>query len=283
MKQIQNISECFLYRKTCTGSVGLVPTMGALHKGHFALIQKSLNVCNKTIVSIFVNPKQFGKNEDLESYPKTIEQDLEKLKLLGVDCVFIPSELEMYSDNHSLYVTETRLSKWLEGKSRPRVFSGVTTVVSKLFNLFQPTHAFFGQKDAQQLFIIKKLIADLNYNIKCVSVQTVRNDNGLALSSRNKYLSKKDQQSAASIYSGLLKIKGSLELGENNVKNLLKIFTTHIHQSNKLKIDYLAFSNLQTLDDVGPVINESVLISTAIYINSVRLIDNIIYTVEYPN
>ena len=283
MKQIQNISECFFYRKNCSGSVGLVPTMGALHKGHFALIQKSLDVCNNTIVSIFVNPKQFGKNEDFDSYPKTIEQDLEQLRLLGVDCVFIPSASEMYSNNHSLYVTEVLLSKWLEGKSRPHFFSGVATVVVKLFNLFHPTHAFFGQKDAQQLFIIKKLICDLNYNIECVSVKTIRNDSGLALSSRNKYLSKTDQQNAAAIYLGLLKVKEALDLKENNVKNLLKIFTAHINQTKKLKIDYLAFSSLKTLNDVGPIIKESVLISTAVYINSVRLIDNIIYTLESPN
>ena len=283
MEQIQNISECFLYRKNCTGSVGFVPTMGALHKGHLALIQKSLSACNNTIVSIFVNPKQFGKNEDLESYPKTIEKDVEKLRLLGVDCVFIPSALEMYSENHSLYIKETLLSKGLEEKSRPGFFSGVLTVVVKLFNLFQPTHVFFGQKDAQQLFVVKKLISDLNYNIKCVSVPTVRNSYGLALSSRNQHLSKKDQQNAANIYSGLLKVKGALELGENNVKNLLKIFKKHINQGKNLKIDYLAFSNLQTLDDVGPIVNESVLISTAVYINSVRLIDNIVYTIECPD
>ena len=280
MEQIQNISECFLYRKKCTGSVGLVPTMGALHKGHLALIQKSLDACNNTVVSIFINPKQFGKNEDFASYPKTIEKDLEKLKLLGVDCVFIPSTLEMYSNKHSLYVEETLLSKWLEGKSRPQFFSGVTTIVAKLFNLFQPTHTFFGQKDAQQLFIIKKLISDLNYNIKCVSVETVRSDSGLALSSRNKYLSKKDQQNAANIYSGLLKVKNALDSGENNVKNLLNVFTAHINQTKNLKIDYLAFSSLETLNDVGPIIKESVLISTAVYVNSVRLIDNIIYTLE---
>ena len=276
MKQIKNVSQCFLYRKNCSGSVGLVPTMGALHKGHVSLIKKSLTACDTTIVTIFINPKQFNKNEDFDDYPLSINKDLKLLKSLNVDCVFLPDIAQMYSSNHSFDVIENKLSGWLEGLSRPNFFNGVSTIVAKLFNLFQPTHAFFGQKDAQQLLIIKKMIQDMNYNIECVAMPTIRDKNGLALSSRNQHLSSEEIKIAANIYKGLLLIQNKLVLGNRHVPSLSSIFIEYINNFSEIKLDYLSFSNLKTLEDVQAINKEGVLISVAVHLRSVRLIDNII-------
>ncbi|SVD90755.1 uncharacterized protein METZ01_LOCUS443609, partial [marine metagenome] len=165
--------ECFKYRKKLQGSLGLVPTMGALHEGHLSLVKKSQGLCANTIVSIFINPNQFGPDEDLKQYPSSVNQDLDTLKSLGVGCVFLPETKSVYKTNHSIYVFENCLARVLEGASRPDFFQGVLTVVVKLFNLFKPTHTFFGQKDAQQLLIIQKLIQDMNYNIQLIKMPTV--------------------------------------------------------------------------------------------------------------
>jgi len=279
MKQVNNVSECFLYRKNCSGSVGLVPTMGALHDGHLSLIKKSLITCDTTIVTIFVNPKQFGKNEDFDDYPSNIKKDLKILSSLNVGCVFVPNISQMYSSNHSFDLIENQLSKLLEGLSRPNFFNGVSTIVAKLLNLFQPTHVFFGEKDAQQLLIIKKMLQDMNYNIQCVSMPTIRDKNGLALSSRNQYLSAKEIKIAANVYRGLLLIQNRLNSGSRHVPNLSSVFINYIGAFSEIKLDYLSFSNLETLEDVQTINNQDVLISVAVYIRSVRLIDNIIYAV----
>ena len=187
----KTIQEFLSWRATKkSGSIGFVPTMGALHPGHLSLIKNSKQLCQKTVVSIFINKLQFAPEEDFDNYPRTIDDDLKNLALLEVDVVLMPSSKEMYLRNFSFSVYESIISQKLEGLSRPGFFIGVTTVVSKLFNIVQPSHSFFGMKDIQQLVIIKNLVKDLNYNIQIIGCETVREKNGLAMSSRNQYLSK---------------------------------------------------------------------------------------------
>ena len=271
----RTIQECVSFRKQLNNSVGLVPTMGSLHEGHIALIKHSLKQCDATIVSIFLNPKQFSANEDLDSYPADDAQDLKILKQLNVDCIFMPKQSEIYLEDNSIDVVENKLSKLLEGNSRPRFFRGVLTIVSKLFNICSPTDAFFGKKDAQQLIIIKKLIKDLNYNIKCHETPIVRSENGLALSSRNEYFNKSQKEIASNIYKSLCLVKASIDSGEYDVVALKKIFSISIQRIPELKIDYFSIADIYTLEEVADKISSSVLISTAILLDGVRLIDNI--------
>ena len=187
MKKISTIKELQEWRKGIKGSIGFIPTMGALHNGHLSLVKYSNKLCDNTIVSIYVNPAQFSPDEDFNTYPQSIQSDIDKLSKYLVGCIFLPNNLEMYPQGFNTYVNEIGLSKFLEGKSRPTFFKGVTTVVAKLFNIISPTHAFFGKKDAQQLLIIKKMIVDLAYDIKIIECPIIREENGLAMSSRNEY------------------------------------------------------------------------------------------------
>ena len=276
---IKTVDECFSYRNKCNGSIGFVPTMGALHAGHRELIKQSLKTCDITIVSIFINPKQFGTNEDLENYPKNLKDDLDLLSNLKVDCVFTPQQTEMYSENHSINLSEHQLSKVLEGNSRPQFFNGVITVVAKLFNICNPTDVFFGEKDAQQLIIIRKLIKDMNYNIVCHAIPTVRSKNGLALSSRNQHLNDDEHNVASNIYKSLCVIKRQLDGGEKQVNILKSSFRVLIEQCNDLEIDYFSIADFETLEEIQDKINKTILISTAVFIKNIRLIDNIKYTI----
>jgi len=214
MKIIKTVDDFLNWRKTQTSRMGFIPTLGALHKGHLSLVQSSKAKCDLTVVSIFLNPTQFAPNEDLNSYPNTLEQDKLHLKNLKVDILFLPTVEEMYQSAGDVNIPTTSLFTKLEGESRPHFFHGVTTIVAKLFNVIQPTHVFFGEKDAQQLYIIHQMINDMNYDIKLIPCPTIRDDNGLALSSRNQYLSKEDQLQASIIYVGLMHIKDALERGQ---------------------------------------------------------------------
>ena len=275
----RTIQECVSFRYKINKRVGLVPTMGALHKGHIALIKQSLKICDITIVSIFLNPKQFGANEDLDSYPIDDLRDLKILNKLNIDCVFMPLKSEIYESDHSIDIVENKLSKLLEGGSRPNFFSGVITIVSKLFNICNPSDVFFGEKDAQQLIIIKKLIKDLNYNIICHAIPTVRSENGLALSSRNEYFNESQKEIASNIYKSLCLIKAKIDGGEYNVNVLKKIFSKSIDNIPELQIDYFSIADIHTLEEVSKTISSTVLISTAILLDGVRLIDNIEYVI----
>ena len=275
----RTIEECVSFRKKLNNNVGLVPTMGSLHEGHIALIKHSLKICDITIVSIFLNPKQFSANEDLDSYPTDDSRDLKILKKLNIDCIFMPKQSEIYLEDHSIDVVENKLSKLLEGNSRPHFFRGVLTVVSKLFNICNPTDVFFGKKDAQQLIIIKKLIKDLNYNIKCHEIPIVRSEKGLALSSRNKYLNESQKEIASNIYKSLYLVKTHIDNGQDDVGVLKKIFITSIQSVPELKIDYFSIADIRTLEEVVDTISSTVLISTAIFLDGVRLIDNIEYII----
>ena len=214
MQVLSSIAECKRWRASQRGSLGLVPTMGALHGGHLSLVGLSKERCNHTVVSIFVNPAQFAPHEAFDLYPKTATQDLNYLKEKKVDAVFMPSVDEMYQTSKRDYFFKTDLAYKLEGKSRPSFFKGVTAVVHRLFSIVKPTHTVFGQKDAQQLLIIKKMIKKNQYGITLIEAPIIRAAEGLALSSRNSYLTDQDQNTANNIYVGLQKMKDALEGGE---------------------------------------------------------------------
>tara|TARA_Y100001970_G_scaffold273222_1_gene371094 strand:+ start:1321 stop:2160 length:840 start_codon:yes stop_codon:yes gene_type:complete len=275
----RTIEECVSFRKKLNNSVGLVPTMGSLHSGHIALIKSSLKKCDITIVSIFLNPKQFSANEDLDSYPADDTRDIKILKQLNIDCLFMPRQSQIYLEDNSIDVVENKLSKLLEGNSRPHFFKGVLTIVSKLFNICSPTDVFFGKKDAQQLILVKKLIKDLNYNIKCHEIPIVRSEKGLALSSRNEYFNEFQKEIASNIYKSLCLVKTSIDKGEYDVVALKTIFRISIQRIPELKIDYFSIADIRTLEEVVDTISSTVLISTAILLDGVRLIDNIEYVI----
>ncbi len=279
MKICKTISEFKNWRNSnIHENIGYIPTMGALHKGHLSLVTSSKLHCDKTVVSIFVNELQFSPDEDFEKYPRSLDQDLKKLENHKVDAVFIPTTSEIYKSDFSILINELDLSQKLEGVSRPGFFSGVTTVVSKLFNIIEPSYAFFGEKDIQQLIIIKKLVLDLNFNIQVVGCETIREASGLAMSSRNQYLSDQDKKDASILYE-------TLQLGQNLLKKNETVGETKLQLKSKLqnnkkiKLDYLSIANGTTLEELHDNVklkNEEVIISAAIFFNDVRLIDNII-------
>ena len=276
MKLIKTALEFYDWRSKNSSSLGFVPTMGALHEGHMSLVNASKALCEVSVVSIFVNPTQFSKSEDFGSYPKTIKKDIENLTALDVDVLFLPDEKEMYKKVDSVVVPESKLFKKLEGKSRPHFFYGVTKIVSKLFNVIKPSHAFFGEKDMQQLIVVKQMVVSMGYKIKLVGCPTVRDKNGLALSSRNQYLSKKNRLEASLFYASLQKITALIDAGEKSCPLLKKEFKKNILKSSKTTIDYISIASKNTLDELD-VVEGDVLISAAIFFTDVRLIDNISY------
>ena len=274
---LYTINDCNTWRNKQKDSVGFVPTMGALHEGHLSLIKHSQNHCSKTIVSIYINPTQFSANEDLASYPKTIENDFKHLKNLNIDAVFLPTDNEMYPDNEKdSFNYENALFQKLEGKSRPHFFYGVTKIVSKLFDIVNPTHTFFGEKDAQQSRIIKKMIDDLNYDIKFFTCPTKRNDDGLALSSRNNYLNKEDQKKACIVYQSLMVVKELIKKGEKDTEKLKQNFVSSINSCSGFAVDYISIACNDSLKELD-IWEEKSLISTAVFYKKIRLIDNFVY------
>ncbi len=261
-------------------TIGLVPTMGALHRGHASLIKRAKEMCNKVIVSVFVNPIQFGPNEDYDKYPRTMEADKKICEELGVDIVFAPAPSEMYgqggklSNNELTFVCPPyNLTDCLCGKSRIGHFDGVATVVMKLFNITTPDFAFFGQKDAQQLFILKRMVKDLNINLTIIPCPIVREDDGLALSSRNSYLSKEERTWALSISKSLKEIE---KLYKQGITDCSILFDTALSILDKnLEIEYIEFRNFDTFEEVKTAANNT-LAAMAVKAGKTRLIDNII-------
>jgi len=258
--------------------VGLVPTMGALHEGHLSLIKKSVETCDKTVVSIFVNPIQFAPSEDLDKYPRTLDEDLKLCAEAGADLVFAPTPSEMYGEGNILsndfltYVVPPFFyTDKLCAKSRPGHFDGVCTVVIKLFNIVQPDYAFFGQKDAQQLIIIKKMVKDLNIPVKIIACPTVRDENGLALSSRNKYLSGGGKKEALVLNKILTNIKLCYNKGINNVQALSETAYAFLNEHHEL--EYLEFVDKDTLESKS-VADENTSVLIAVKVDNIRLIDN---------
>ena len=277
MKIIKTASELSAWRNNQSQTIGFIPTLGALHQGHFSLIAASKKKCDLTVVSIFLNPTQFAENEDLDSYPDTLDSDIDNLENLCVDILFLPDTNEMYNHVAAVKVPDSKIFNQLEGASRPHFFYGVTTIVAKLFNVVAPTHTFFGEKDAQQLYIIKQMISDMKYPITLISCPTVRDNNGLALSSRNAYLTISEQNKAGIIYKGLMHIKDALKRDQKNSTVLKQTFTTILSQVPEIKIDYISIACAETLEEVDGVDNQKLLISTAVFFNDVRLIDNFTY------
>lgn len=255
-------------------TIGLVPTMGFLHEGHKSLIENAKKSNDKVVVSIFVNPIQFGVNEDLESYPRDLDKDSKLCSELGVDIIFNPSSQEMYFDDFSTYVNMGGLTEGLCGKSRPNHFRGVCTVVLKLFNIVNPTRAYFGEKDAQQLAVIKRMVRDLNCNIEIVPCPIIREEDGVAKSSRNTYLSSDERQQATILSQSLLLAKEAIKKGENNAKEIKRLIINNINKCTISKIDYVEIVDSLSLMEVEKI-EKSVLIALAVYIGKTRLIDNI--------
>ncbi len=254
--------------------VGFVPTMGSLHDGHLSLIKKSKKQCDLTVVSIFVNPAQFSPSEDLDSYPRNLESDKHLLKNLNVDVLFLPNEGLLYPKNYSTYVEEKLLSRGLEGEARPTFFRGVATVVVKLFNIIKPDFAYFGQKDVQQLKVLKKIVKDLNIDIQIVKGGTIREKNGLAMSSRNQYLQKKDIKELGVVYESLNCAKNLILNGEKNGMLVKKVIKEKLNNIKNLKIDYIEINCSETLEKIE-IIDKNVIVSLAVFIGGVRLIDNL--------
>jgi pantoate--beta-alanine ligase len=252
-----------------------VPTMGFLHEGHLSLMREGLRHGDTLVVSIFVNPTQFAPGEDLESYPRSLQRDLDLLEKEGADAVFTPGDTELYPDGFQTYVTLENLPQHLCGLSRPTFFRGVTTVVSKLFNIIKPHVAVFGQKDFQQLTIIRQMVRDLNFDIHIVGAPTIREADGLAMSSRNAYLTKTQRPAALSLYQSLLNAKTRVQNKIIDAAIIIaeskKIITAHAETN----IDYINICDPQTLDDI-PTIDRPALMALAVKVGQTRLIDNIL-------
>ena len=254
---------------------GLVPTMGALHEGHLSLVRAAKGQCQVTAVSLFVNPIQFGPNEDLAKYPRNFERDRELLEEEGVDLLFAPDVEEMYPAIALTYVSVEGLSEKLCGRSRPGHFRGVTTVVSKLFNIVEPDVAFFGQKDAAQVTIIWRMVRDLNIPVQIVTCPIVREQDGLAMSSRNAYLDPKQRKSALVLYRSLREIQRQFDQGERSAAKLIKAGKRIFAEEPSVRLDYFELVDPETLDPVDDV-SHGTLVAIAAFVGSARLIDNIV-------
>ena len=260
--------------------IGLVPTMGALHEGHLSLMTLAREMCDTVIISVFVNPAQFGPGEDFDRYPRDLARDAELAFTRGVDLIFAPAPEDVYPKGFSTYVTVEGLSDKLEGASRPGHFKGVTTVVNKLLNITQPHFAYFGRKDAQQVIIIKRMVSDISIDTEVVVGPTVREEDGLALSSRNVYLSISERKAATALRRGLERARTLFNGGERESSRLIAAMRSVIEAEPLARIDYIAITNT-SLDHVDFIPNdEPILVSMAAYIGTTRLIDNIVLNGE---
>ena len=279
MKILNSVSAFNRWRKTVSPSksIGFVPTMGALHGGHLSLVEASLKNADITVVSIFVNPKQFSEDEDFDTYPRNLDDDLNKLKQYDIDVVFVPGVGDIYRDGDIASVFEDSFSKTLEGSRRPHFFPGVLAVVSELFTIVKPAFAHFGRKDAQQLLLIEKLVNSMQYPIQIVPGATIREPGGLAMSSRNEYLTNEQKKSAGVVFKSLESAKKLLENGVHDASLIKNEIKTIISAEKYIEIDYVSIVHLDDLLEVNHSVRGRVLISIAFFINSVRLIDNIFY------
>ena len=273
MKILETIAAFKAERGKLGGSVGFVPTMGYLHDGHLELVRHARAENITVIASIFVNPSQFGPQEDFTSYPRDTERDLAMLEEENVRLVFMPSAEEMYPPGFSTWVEVEKVTERLEGESRPGHFRGVATVVAKLFNIVQPDRAYFGQKDAQQLAVIYRMVSDLALNLDIVAVPTVREPDGLAMSSRNIYLTAEERKAALVLWKALCLARGHWEKGQRDVESLRQEMASLIEHEPFANIDYISIADPETLEEVD-VIDRSALVSLAVRIGGTRLIDN---------
>ena len=275
VKTISEIRDIVKEWRKAGYSIGLVPTMGYLHAGHGSLIEQSVKNNDKTVVSVFVNPTQFGPNEDLEKYPRDIKRDSELVASLGGDIIFNPEPEEMYKKNNATTIKVEGLSQKLCGITRPIHFAGVCQVVSKLFNIVTPDNAYFGLKDFQQYVIINKMVDDLNFPVKINPCAIVREESGLALSSRNVYLTDDERKSALSLNQSLNYAKSLINSGEKRASFIIDEITKIINNVPYSKIDYVKIVDIDTLDDINTV-EKKYAVLLAVYIGKTRLIDNFV-------
>ena len=275
MKLINSIQEMKSLRKNIRGTLGFVPTMGYLHEGHVSLVQQSVKDNDITAVSIYVNPTQFGPNEDFQAYPRDLDRDLKLLEKAHTDIVFFPSNDEMYPDDYCTWVDVEKITARLEGEIRPGHFRGVATIVTKLFNIVQPDKAYFGQKDAQQALVIRRMVKDLNMNLDVIIMPTLREKDGLAMSSRNTYLNPEERKEATILYKALSLAKQLKEQGETSTVNIRNKMELLIKSKPLAKIEYISIADTQTLEELLALAPQS-LVSMAVRIGKTRLIDNLI-------
>lgn len=260
-------------------SVGLVPTMGYLHEGHESLIKKAVEQNDRVVVSVFVNPIQFGPKEDLATYPRDLERDSALCENAGANLIFHPEPEEMYFDDFCTFIDMENLTKGLCGKTRPTHFRGVCTVVGKLFNIVQPDRAYFGQKDAQQLAVITRMVRDLNFDLEIVGCPIIREEDGLAKSSRNTYLLEKERKAAVILHKGLTKGEQMVRDGEKDAMKVKKAICNIIESEPMAEIDYVEVVNFDNMKEIS-VIEGKILVAVAVYIGTTRLIDNFIVDVK---
>jgi pantoate--beta-alanine ligase len=271
----KSIAQMKTARSNSPGSVGFVPTMGYLHQGHIALVKQARVENSIVVVSIFVNPTQFGPAEDFKTYPRDTERDLALLQKEKTDIVFMPSAEEMYPDGFSSWIVVEKVTDRLEGSFRPGHFKGVATVVAKLFNIVEPTRAYFGQKDAQQVLVIRKMAADLNMNLEVIVSPTVREKDGLAMSSRNIYLNTQERKTATILFNALTLAQNLREKGESDAEALRQQMTALISREPLAKIEYISVADADTLEELS-IVDGPALASMAVRIGKTRLIDNIL-------
>lgn len=275
MKVIDTLAEMKKIRRELNSSVGFVPTMGYLHEGHLSLVMNAKKDCRTTVVSIFVNPAQFLPNEDFTRYPRDPDRDFKKLEKLGTEIVFMPTPSDIYPENFNTWVNVDGITDRLEGASRPGHFRGVATIVNKLFNIVEPDNAYFGQKDAQQCAVIKKMVTDLNMNVRVIIIPTIREPDGLAMSSRNIYLNPEERLQATVLNRSLIMAKGLYEKGENDPGKIIKQMVNLIQKQPLANIDYVDIADAEMLTNLKEM-KKPALISLAVKFGKTRLIDNIL-------
>jgi pantoate--beta-alanine ligase len=269
------IAEMKVLRMKSLGSVGFVPTMGYLHEGHLALVKQARVENSVVVASIFVNPTQFGPTEDFKTYPRDTERDLAMLRKERTGIVFMPPAEEIYPEGFNSWVEVEKITDRLEGSCRPGHFKGVATVVTKLFNIVEPTRAYFGQKDAQQALVIKKMVADLNLNLEVIVSPTVRESDGLAMSSRNVYLNPQEREAATVLFKALTLAQNLWEQGESNAETIRQKMTVLISKESLAKIEYVSIADAQTLEELAKI-DRPALASLAVRFGKTRLIDNML-------
>ncbi|WP_427339374.1 pantoate--beta-alanine ligase [Caloranaerobacter sp. DY30410] len=279
IKSIEEMKNIISDEKAKGKSIGFVPTMGYLHDGHLSLMKRARKENDVVVVSIFVNPKQFGQGEDYEVYPRDIERDSKLAESVGVDYIFAPEVEEMYPEGYNTYVEVLGVTDKLCGASRPGHFRGVTTVVMKLFNIVTPDRAYFGQKDAQQVYVIKQMVRDLNMDVNIISCPIVREHDGLAMSSRNTYLSEEERRQALVLSKSLFWAKDMINKGERDAKTLIEGIKSMINEMPLADIDYVEIIDYDTFREVDKL-KGNILIALAVRIGKTRLIDNILVEVE---
>ena len=275
MNTVTTLNELWAARSSLPGPVGLVPTMGFLHAGHLSLVQRAREECASVVVSIFVNPTQFGPTEDLATYPRDLARDLALLEAAGADLVWTPDVKVMYPPGYQTYVEVESVSAGLEGERRPGHFRGVATVVAKLFAAVQPQRAYFGQKDAQQTVVIRQMSRDLSFPVEVVICPTVREADGLAMSSRNAYLRGDERAAAAVLYRALTAARAAFDAGSRDAEDLRGIMAATLDAEPLARRQYVSCADPQTLHELdGPV--DGALLSMAVYVGKTRLIDNLL-------